>query len=399
LLLFPQFLSDGRHFLYLSVTSYRSGEGGIYLSSLDSQDTGMLKSIKSNADFASPGFLLYGHQNALEAQPFDLNKLRVTGEGLPIAEHVGRMTIFPALRFSVSQNDVLAYASPESDRVQMAWYNRQGTKQATIGEPAIYTELDLSPDERRLALTRINSETGASDIWILEISTGISSRLTSHSCDDPHWSSDGRELVFSSDRRGAFDLYRKVVGGGEEELLFSSNEDKGTRQWLQDGSVLFEGYGGNAFFRLPLSGDRKPSTLLKAEFPISLPRVSSDGRWIAFDSRESGQEEVYVAAFPSFRDKRQVSNAGGSDAHWRKDGKELFYLGLDGKMMAVEVRGGATAEAKTPKTLFQTTVQFDPYNDHYAVSGDGKRFVFGEHVGEGSKSVIVVLNWTAGLKR
>jgi len=137
--------------------------------------------------------------------------------------------------------------------------------------------------------------------------------------------------------------------------------------------------------------------LLKNDFVKNLPNVSSDGRWVAYYSEESGPSEIYVAAFPTFKEKRQVSNGGGCQAQWRKDGKELFYLTLDGKMMSVDVRRGAKLETSTPKVLFKASIRVTARGrSQYCVTGDGQRFIFGEQV-EAGKSLNVVLNWNAGL--
>ena len=397
--LLPQFLPDGRHFLYLS-QSVSAGKGGIYTGSLDSKETRLLLAAESNASYAPPGFLVYGVPQTLLAQPFDPNRLRASGEAVPIAERVGRMTLLPASLFSVSQNGVLVYGSPGYSQVQLAWHNRDGMRKALIGEPGIYLELNLSPGEKRLAVTRTNSEGGTRDLWILDLPTGILSRLTLHASEDPQWSPDSRELVYSSNQKGKLDLYRKVVGGGNEELVFQSEGDKWAQQWFKDGSILFEGESGKVFYRLPLSGERKPVVLLETEFDKDNPRVSPDERWVAYQSTESGRWEVYVASFPSFEEKRQVSNDGGCQPQWRRDGKELFYLGLQGKMMSVEVKGGPSLETNAPKILFQTPLRVDPTSPaQYVAAGDGERFVFGEPVGESSKPVTILLNWTAGLKR
>jgi serine/threonine protein kinase len=396
----PHFLPDGRHFVYLSLSA-RLGKGGIYVGSLDPKETGMRLSTESNASYSPPGFLIYGRQETVLAQPFDSNKLRFTSEAVPIAEHVGRMLGTPASLFSVSENGVLVYGSPGSNRVQLAWHNRDGTRQALIGEPDFYTDFTLSPDEKRLAVGRIDPGTGKSDLWILELATGILSQLTSNSsiAAAAWWSPDGRELLYSSDRKGKFDLYRKVVGGSAEELIFQSGEDKFPNQWLNDGSVLFLNWAGRIFYRVPLSGERKPVPLFQTEFPKLAPRVSPDGRWVAYSGAESGRYEVYVAAFPSFREKRQASNGGGCQPLWRKDGKELFYLSLSlDRMMSVDVKGALSIETGVPRALFQTPFRADPNRNQFDGTGDGKRFIFGEPVGEANKPVTVVVNWTAGLK-
>jgi hypothetical protein len=162
------------------------------------------------------------------------------------------------------------------------------------------------------------------------------------------------------------------VGGDSEELLFHSDEEKWVYQWFKDGSVLFENFH-RIFYRLPLSGERKPVVLPDTEFYKDNPRVSPDEHWVAYQSEEAGRWEVYIAAFPSFREKRQVSNGGGCQPYWRRDGKELFYLGfggkgLVGKIVSVGVKGGSSIETNLPKSLFQTSLRVDPIaSSQYAV--------------------------------
>jgi Tol biopolymer transport system component len=392
----PQFLPDGRHFVYLS-RSASPGKSGLYLGSLDSKATWMLLPTESNASYVSPGYLIYGRQQTLLAQPFDASKLRFTGEAVPVAEHVGRMLFLPVSQFSASQNGVLVYSGSGLREVQLAWHDRNGSRKAPVGEPGIYEEPSLSPDEKKLVLARTDPATGKVEIWILELSTGIYTRVTFHSfAGVARWSRNGRELLINKNPNGHMDLYRKEIGGGDEELVFQSDKDKFAPQWLADDSALF--ITDSAFYRLALSGVRQPILLLKSEFYIDTPVVTLDGRWVAYQSTESGRWEIHVAAFPSFKQRRQVSNGGGCAPHWRRDGKELFYLSLDGKMMSVDVKGESSLETSSPRALFQTALRVDPSANQYEVTGDGKRFLFGEAVAENKELVTVVLNWNAGLK-
>jgi len=397
--LLPRFLPDGHHFLYLS-RSTDARKSGIYVGSLDSaKDTRLLIATESNASFVSPGFLVYGRQQTLVAQPFDSRGLRLTGDPVPIAQHVRSDTVVPVSQFSASKNGVLVYSSPSVREVQLVWRNREGVRQGLIGvqgTPGIYSGARLSPDEKRLLSTRVNAEAGTSDLWMLEISTGILSRLTSHPSEDGQWSPDSKEIVFSSAEKGHLDLYRKAIGSGEDKLVFQSDEHKWTAQWLKDDSLLFVTTSGAVFYRLALSGEKKPVAVFNTKFENNAPVVSSDGQWVAYQSVESGRWEVYVAAFPSFHGRRQVSNTGGCQPHWRKDGKELFYLSMDGNVMSVEMKPGDTS---APRTLFQSSLLVDPYSNVWEVTGDGKKFIIGEPIGESGKPVNVVLNWSEGLKK
>jgi hypothetical protein len=228
-----------------------------------------------------------------------------------------------------------------------------------IGEPAEYGTVTLSPDEKRVALERTGAAAG---VWLLEVANGIPTRFTFNGSEsDPIWSPGGRELVFLDYRSGS--LQRKAIGNREEER--------------------------------PLSGPRRPELLLDTPFAKDQFHVSPDGRWIAFNSLESGRWEVYVASFPSFTDKRQVSRGGGGQPLWRKDGKELFYSGLDGKLMAVPTTTGTVFDAGAPASLFQAPINVDPIIDQYAVTHDGQRFIFAPVDSE--VPITVVMNWAEGL--
>jgi Tol biopolymer transport system component len=268
----------------------------------------------------------------------------------------------------------------------------------SIGEPGLYPQISLSPDEKRLAVQR--TEANVPNLWILELASGIFSRLTFNPEGDlnPQWSPDSRELLFSSIRKGHQDLYRKSSGGSEEELVYHSEEDKGPYYWSKDGWILFLSGTASNFYRVPLVGERKPLVALRSPFPKDMAAVSQDARWVAYESPESGRYEVYVADYPKFTEKRQVSIAGGCQPLWRRDGKELFYLTLDGKLEAVDVHPGATLDTSAPRMLFRAPVTVDPNAGEYCVTGDGKRFIFRESVHESAAAITVVLNWDAGLK-
>lgn len=410
----PQFLPDGRHFLYRSVAgSEEAQKEAIYVGSLDSNETRRLTSVNSNVTFVPPGFLLFGRQGTLLAQPFDLRNFRLIGEPVPVApEHVARWPRPPASSlFSASQNGVVVYLDETSPNIRLTWYKRDGARLGSIGEPGPNEGMRISPDETQVVLDRTDEQTGKNDVWTLQLSSGIFTRVTFGPGNNigPEWSPDGRELAFSSDRRvrGLYDVYRKPAGGGNDELLSASDDHSRTpQQWFPDGSILLNSWGGhvagghNLFYRLPLSGTRKPTLLRKGNnefFTDDAPIVSSDGHCAAYYSDQSGQLEVYVASFPAFRDERRVSANGAGAPLWRKDGKELFYITRDGKFMAVDVKCGARLVTGVPKVLFQVPFPVDVRTIVYCVTENGQKFIFGEPV-DSNGSLSVVLNWTAGLK-
>jgi hypothetical protein len=190
------------------------------------------------------------------------------------------------------------------------------------------------------------------------------------------------------------------VGGATEELLFESAEILYAEHSYGAGRFLLcLSYLGRLFYSLPLTGERKPQELLKTDYSKDEPHVSPDQRWVAYGANQSGRWEVYTAAFPSFSDRRPLSKYGGAQPRWRKDGRELYYVAPDGKMMVVEVKTGVTLEASSPRELFQTPIRLDPTIDQYAVTGDGRRFLIVEPLGDAARPMTVVLNWTADLRR
>jgi Tol biopolymer transport system component len=396
----PHFLPDGRHYLYTS-SSREAGKSGIYVATLGSTESTLLVGSESNAYFVHPGFLVFARGQVLVSQRFDPASLRLTGDPVPIADSVGGLAQASVSHFSASSNGVLVYRPELSPMTVPVWYDRHGKRLGAVGEPRQYLQFTLSPDEKRIAAQVIDSRVGASDLWVLELASGIFSRMTSDPADEDGaaWSPDGREIFYSSNRRGGrHSLYRKLVGGGDEQLVLASEESTWAEDWLEDGSFLFVNQNGRSFFRLPSAGGG-PATLLKTDYSKDEPRVSPDGRWVAYNTDESGRWEVYVAAFPSFTERRQVSNNGGVQGVWRKDGRELFYLALDGTMMSVPITPGPALETAIPQALFPTRVPVWQTRDQFAVTGDGQRLLLLESTEVESKPFVVLLNWPATLKQ
>ncbi len=407
---YPCFLQDGSHFLYLA-QSARAENTGIYVGSLDSRPPRRLLAADSNVTFAAPGYVLFAQGQTLMAQPLDTRQFRVAGESFPVAEQLllfsGSVT---GGAFSVSESGVLCYRQGSLISTQFAWFDRAGTRLGTLGETGLYANPALSPDEKRLATDRLDPQTNRRDIWVFDLARGTSTRLTFDPSEDFNslWSPDGQRIAFTSERKGVRDIYHKLASGaGEDDLLFESGEGKSIEDWTRDGRfIIFNApYGSNPdVWALPVSPgasqtDRKPVLVVSGPGSQTAAQVSPDGRWIAYESDESGRYEVYVQSFPASGGKWQISTAGGAEPRWRGDSKELFYVAR-GKLMAVEVKTGAsTFEAGIPRTLFAPPLASDQRRNRYVVTADGKRFLVRTPVGETSMPITVVMNWTAAVKR
>jgi eukaryotic-like serine/threonine-protein kinase len=402
----PYFLPDGKHFLY-SVLGGPQGQG-IYITSFDGKETRRLLDLRDSAvAYAEPGYLLFRRETALVAQAFDTKTLQLSGEQFLIAEQVGYEVSTLQANFSVSQTGRLAYSSGSFGKAQLTWIDRSGKELGVIGQPGFYIRPSFSPDGKRIAVDGPDLQ-GNRDIWLIDVESGNPTRFTFDPSTEifPVWSRDGR-IVFTSDREGPRHLYQKnATGAGKEEPLLKSDSNKIPMDWSRDGRFIV--YTVNDpktkidLWVLPLFGDQKPFPFLQTEANERLARFSPDARWIAYVSDESGANEVYVQTFPASGGKWQVSSSGGYHLAWRPDGKELFYISSDKKMMVVEVKGeGATFERGAPRALFDVRIpSFNTPLAQFAVTADGQKFLVAKPVGENTSTPItVVLNWTADLKR
>jgi len=413
----PWFLPDGRHFLYFVRATQKEAEG-IYVGSLDAKEGRFLLNTNLLAAYVPPsrgagaGHLLFMRDRTLVAQPFDAARLQLSGEPVTVAEGVliypgeGGPTAYAA--FSASANGHLSYLSGDASQVQMGWYDRAGNLLGPVGSPGMQSEPWLSPDGKRVAAGRADLQ--SHDIWLLDIARGTTTRFTFDPATDvsPVWSPDGSRIAFASMRGGKFGLYQKISSGaGADELLLQTDQNSFPDSWSPDGRfILYETENPKTRFDLyvlPLDGDRQPFAFLNSEFNETHSQFSPDGRWVAYVSDESGRAEVYVQSFPASGGKWQVSTGGGDQPQWRRDGRELFYIAPDKKLMAVQITAGASFESGAPVALFTTRVPATGLTDdrnHYVTAPDGQRFLVNNLVEEGTtQPITLVLNWAAGLKR
>jgi Tol biopolymer transport system component/DNA-binding winged helix-turn-helix (wHTH) protein len=408
--IWPEFLPDGRHYLYLS-TGKAPYQQGIYAASLDSDDRTFIVATNANASWLPSGQLLFMRGNALMAQPFDIRSLKLSGEPHAVADHIesgATRSTLPIATFAASPSGVLLWRHDNRTALSsLQWFDRNGKGLGIVGEPADYSNPALSPDSSKLAVSIRDPQTKTRDIWIFDLVRGGKTRLTFDPADDLDcvWSPDGTRIAFTSDRAGQRNIYWKLAdGSGPEELLLGGKDGaQNVEGWSWDGKYLLYGYDPDRtpqqLYVMPLTGDRKPVPFIKTQFPTQQGSFSPDDRWVAYRSPESGTQEVYVQGFSldssQPRGKWQVSTAGGELPRWRGDGKELFYHFSD-SFFAVDVKtDGPAFAAGIPKRLFDIpAVSASATHGEFTVTTDGQRFLVTTASDKATAQPIeVVVNW------
>jgi eukaryotic-like serine/threonine-protein kinase len=399
---FPQFLPSGRQFIFLLVgVDVQPEKHGAYLGSLDSPQTKFLARTDTAAKFMAPDWLLFTRGGTLVAQHFDISRGEVTGNPIVVADAVSLDLNVFATAVSVSTAGVVAYRSGNVPRRQLMWFDRSGLPGDRIGASDENDLLDaeLSPDGRQVAIMRLMQNIRS--IWLVDPSRGILTRFTDESANtvNPRWLPDGKRISFQSNRKENMGIYiRPSAGPAGEELLTPSGLPE---DWSPDGRFLAftksDPNSLNDIWIQPLEGDRKPSPFANTKYDEVMAQFSPDGRWIAYRSNESGRPEVYVQAFPGPGSKVRVSTDGGTEPRWNPNGKELFYISPDAKMIAASVTSSSSGlEIGKPVPLFQTRIVRGGTSDvtqQYDVSHDG-RFLINVPADEAVTSPVTLLfNW------
>jgi eukaryotic-like serine/threonine-protein kinase len=359
------------------------------------------------------GHLLYLEGSTLMAQPFDVASLALTGTPSALARGVGgSSTGFGA--FSVSATGVLAYAGALPNQCELRWVDRMGRVGDVVVAKGDFVDLSLSPDQSRLAYARVDPQTQAPDVWILDMSRGTTARITSERLVDasPVWSPGGDQLVFRSNRASTIgvELYLTSASPGGAVKKFFALDDAGSRTisnaiptyWPPSGDVLFYVATADAGYGIWTKAVEQgsPRVILDTKDNELHPAVSPDGRWMAYASDQSGRYEIYVQDFPGGAQQTVVSTNGGMQPQWRGDGRELYYIQADGSLMQVTVRAGERFDSATPTALFKTDIPtvLNPYRMDYVPARDGQRFLMKVPVNEAPSAITVVLNWPALLQ-
>jgi Tol biopolymer transport system component len=402
--LLPTFLPDGRHFLF-----YVRGTPevqGVYWGDLESKERVRLFDSDSAAVYSPSGYVLFIRQGTLFAQRFEPARRRLLGDPIFVADQVAfDSTSVAAISAGTG---ALAYRTgSSSSKRQFVWFDRSGKPlgDVTPVDEFFAQNLELSPDGSRVALDR--SVSGNLDVWLLEPARRVMTRFTFDPAVDvaPVWSPDGSRIVFTSARNAVVGLYMKSSSGaGNEELLVQSPQPKVANDWSRDGQFIIyrmsDPKNGQDLWILPIAGDRKPYPFLATPFNENFGQFSPDARWVAYQSDESGQYQIYVQPFLGPGGKWQVSSAGGTQPRWNRNGKELFYITSDGKLMSVSAStttDGKSFNVGSPIELFTThlvEVSGATQRPAYAVSPDGQRFLMNVPAENVSLSPItVILNW------
>ena len=402
----PFFFPDGRHFFFTAIAA-TTERSGIFLGTLDSNESHRLLSDRSGAVFAA-GMLLFVRDNNLFAQPVDMPSGQPTGGVIPVAGGVVKTSNIDYAPVTASDTGLLLYQTGGDSRgSQFLWVDRTGKTLEAVGQPGLVNNPELSRDEKRLLFTR--PTIGSIDVWMRDLARGTEQRfITSPPFEDgmARWSPTGDSAVFASDRLGHNDLYLKRSDGQEQSLVVN-NFYKMATQWSDDGRFIVytqvEPQTKRDIWVLPVQGSAagQPFAFLHTAANEFLGQLSPDSKWIAYTSDESGRREVYVRAFPSGQNPTSISPAGGEAPRWRADGRELFFVAADGRITAVPVKSaGSALELGTPIALFQANLVRSPNEPliDYDVSSDGKRFLLTTPAaGPTSATLNLISNWTATL--
>jgi len=395
----PFFLPDGRHFIFSAArgpTAY-----SVHVGSIDSSDVVKLVDTESAAAYAS-GYLLYVKGGALTGHPFDAERRTLTGDAVPVSTS---STFVSNVSFSASVDGTLLYR-PQSQLTKLEWFDRKGTALGMAVTAGPLFDAELSKDGKFVAFTQWTSTN--QDVWIADLDRKMSSRFTTRPPMNnvPIWSPDSRTIAFATSRNGALDIYQRTVGSTDEDqpllklqaqpILFPSD-------WSKDGRYLLYYRSDNRTqldtWVLPLTGDRTPIKVLSSDFNESQAQFAPNGKWLAYVSDETGQQQVYVQAFPTPAQRVQVSTIGGTQPRWRSDGSELFYLAADGKLVTVPVRVGDTFSAGVPIPLFATGLDPRSLRQAYSVAPDGQRFLLQIPLQAIPSSMTVIINWPTLLRQ
>jgi len=404
----PVFLPDGRHFLYLACNfSGRLDKNTIFLGSLDSDEKRPIVTASTNAAYVEPGYLIYWRDNALVAQKFDLRNYSLSGEPHIVSDVV---QYFPQTNFAVfdaAGATLVAQtgAGKGANKSQLIWFDRHGKQMGTVGAPILAANPMLSPNGKRVAVDQTDTDGRHVNVWIHDLTSDRAARLGFGPWLEQVtiWNPDGKQVMYTSNEKLFFSLYLKNAdgSGSAQNIMDFGTPQQGPWAWSRDGKyVLVRKERELWYMTMP---DRQTHPLLQSQWLIRNAQFSPDGKFVAYASSETGNWEVYVSPFPAFGSKWQVSRSGGEEPRWRGDGKELFYLAPDSRLMAVDVKTSTGFESGSPIALFQSHPRqplsaMDFFS--YDVTADGQKFLVNTKVDTSNSAPLsVMLNWSSEMER
>jgi len=409
----PQFLPDGRHFLYFAA-AHEYDKFGIAIGDLDSHSSWRVVAADTNGAYVPDpggrsGRLLFVTHGTLKAQAFDPNRFRTVGDPVTVSPEVNYVPLSRYAQFSVSNTGVLAYMAGSPFNQELTWLDRAGAQLGRVGEPGDFDALHLSPDDKRVILNRSDPTIGYPGVWSVDLVRGSSSRVTSRSVDfSPIWSPDASQVVYATatlaDR--GMTLLQVPASGGPARRLREIAGAGFPSDWSSNGRYVsytgYLGHGGSGIYIVPVQHGEagEPWPYLETErneggAVFSPAQGGADPKWIAYTSDESGRNEVYIQSLPRDGLKVQISSAGGSHVQWRRDAKELYYLAPNGDLMAIETKVSPKLEAGLPRPLFHIgyPVVSPAPSLNYAVARDGQRFLVSRPMAAAAPSISVMTNW------
>jgi eukaryotic-like serine/threonine-protein kinase len=409
----PVWLPDGRHFVY-TVTSLddsgRRAPRAVYVRSIETGEQDLVMHAESRVTYSDPGFLLYVEQGSLLSRPFDVRARKLVGEPVAIADELSYSRTNGNAAFSISETGALAYYTAVAPSNLMAFDRSGQAAESRWTDQRFASTIRISPDGTGVIADVQDPRTGSSDLWIYDLSRRVPIRLTTDVGNDtnPVWSGDGLQVVFSSDRAGAPDLFLKTTDGlTNERRVFSRPGPQLPNDWSSDGKfIVFEENNretGLDLWMLPLDGSANGRPMIQTRFQEWGARLSPDASWVAFVSNESGTAEVYVAPVRGSAGKVRISTSGGIAPRWRRDGRELFYLAPESNtIMTVDVNTRPSFNAGPPVKLISMrgapSSLRRPRDAPYDVSPDGQHFfIVTPPEPSPASGITIVLNWTNGI--